>query len=88
MFRIFVVATLSLIALSCKQFDMFLHPHHYIPRDSPREKEYIYDTVFIHVAEPGVKVVTNPNLKPSKQLIFDRVGQSYSFRDDEVLMIV
>ncbi len=81
------LAVVIVFALSgCKGLDMLFNPGDYIPRDTPREKEYIYDTVF--VVNASGELATTPEVKPAKKLVFEEPGQSCTFKPGETVEII
>lgn len=86
-FKITVVISILLFLGSCKTVDMILHPNRYIERDSPREKEYIYDTIRISNNQGQIEDAV-AGFKPQKQLIFTKIGQSYNFKSGESIEII
>jgi hypothetical protein len=87
-FKIVIIATIALFLTSCKSLDILLHPDNYISQNVPREKEYIYDTVVVSNDNGEMKESTLSGMKPSKQLIFSRIGQSYTFKPGETIEVV
>ncbi len=81
------ILILVLILPGCRTFDMIFNPGDYIPRDTPREKEYIYDTIFVANAQ-GEMVSVAPEPKKAKQLVFDKVGESCTFKPGETIEVI
>ena len=76
-----------LMLTSCKNLDLFFHPSDYIPRDTPREKEYIYDTIRIYNNNGEIRDALTGD-KPSRQLIFTNIGQTYTFKSGDLVEII
>lgn len=86
--KILIICLITFTTLpGCRTFDMIFNPGDYIPRDTPREKEYIYDTIFVANAQ-GEMVNAVPEPKKAKQLVFDKVGESCTFRPGETIEVI
>lgn len=77
---------IMLLIGGCQSFDMFFNPGDYMRRDTPREKEYITDTVFITNATG--EIVNEPAPKKAKQLVFENVGESCIFKPGETIEVI
>lgn len=87
---LFVLLSVSLSLVSCRSLDIILNPNNYVKRDHPIEKEYIYDTVILN-NNNGTLTASNKGItgiKPSRQLIFTNIGQSYTIKNGEVIEII
>lgn len=86
--KILLIISIILLLNSCKSVDMFFHPDNYISRDTPREKEYIYDTIRISNSNGEIREASLTGIKPNKQLVFTSIGQTYNFKSGESIEIV
>mgnify|MGYP005821494989 CR=1 FL=1 len=87
-FKLVIFTAVMLTLTSCQSIDMFLHPENYMPRtNTPMEKELIYDTVWVSNVDGEIKE-SIAGIKPSKRLVFSRVGQSYTFKQGETIEVV
>lgn len=85
--KVLFLISMLFILNSCKSVDMFVHPENYISRDTPREKEYIYDTIRISNYSGEIREAIT-GAKPNKQLIFSNIGQTYTFKSGESIEII
>lgn len=86
--NILLIFSVIFLLNSCKSVDMFFNPNNYIPRDTPREKEYIYDTIRISNSSGEIREAAVSGIKPNKQLVFTSIGQTYTFKSGETIEIV
>ncbi len=84
----FLILIMIILLSGCTTWDMMVHPGNYIPRDTPREKEYIYDTIRITNDNGSITSAAISGLKPAKQLTFSKIGQQYSFKQGETIEII
>lgn len=83
----FLLLILLSTLISCRTFDMILHPNDYTKRDdNPTVKEIIYDTV--KVINDNGNILTAVTGLPTKRIIFTKIGQSFSFKNGETVEIV
>lgn len=79
---ILVLALLS----GCKLVDFILHPNEYQKTSKVRVTEYIYDT--IKVANVNGNFSTSVAGYPSKRVVFNEIGQSFTIKQGEIVEFV
>jgi len=85
--KILLIFLIIFLLNSCKSWDILLNPDNYIQRDAPIEKEIIYDTVIVWINNDGINDPL-PGMKPTKQIIFTNIGQTFTFKTGETIKIV
>ncbi len=82
----------GLFLYSCAQMDMFFHPSEYQKKsdanNAPLVKDFIHDTIVITNTVYGIREYASAGPRPTKQLTFNRIGQSYTFAEGESIQIV
>lgn len=85
--KILIIFSVILFLNSCKSLEILLNPDNYIQRDEPKVVEIIYDTIKIWNVDGEIKDPL-PGMRPTKQIIFNSIGQSYTFKSGEIIEIV
>lgn len=87
---LFVIGSLILLS-SCqsvvKSIDCLFNPSDYEKRESVKEKLFVYDTVVIYNdnGELGEPIKGD---RPIKEVVFDNINQSYTFKPGEAVSLV
>ncbi|MGB9912695.1 MAG: hypothetical protein ACPLRO_04945 [Candidatus Kapaibacteriota bacterium] len=84
--KTFTILLISLILSGCKVIDFIFHPEHYQRTSKVRVTEYVYDT--IKVANYNGNFSTTVAGFPSKRIVFNEIGQSYTLRPGELVEFV
>ncbi len=84
-----ILGLLILISLSsCKTVDMILNSDNYIKRDGVKEVEIRYDTVIVSNNEGSLTSGAVAGINPTRKIIFDNIGQSYTFASGETIELI
>lgn len=86
--KILLILTILLLANSCKTIDMVFNSDNYIRRDGIRDVEIRYDTVWLNNNDGNVSNAVVAGIKPTKKIVFDKIGQSYTLYPDETIELI
>jgi len=86
--RTFKIICLTLVLMTgCKTADMIFHPDDFIKRDSPRQYEFVHDTIKLY-NDQGEMSDAIKGASINRRLVFSNVGESYKFKSGEAVEVI